>query len=83
MNLPDCLGSSFTEVRYGILTPVFCRDGIVNADGLTREERIMADAICYMLKNPDDREAIRSRTHEIKDKFEIDSIAKEWMGILA
>lgn len=72
---------------YGVLVPV-CREEKEMlkdwcADGqISREEKIMADAIVTVLKNRDYRKRVIKNNQRRLDEFSLESMAKKWSEVI-
>lgn len=80
--MPDELNDSFMEVQYGILTPALGNQKKRLTDILTPEEILMAKAICYLHDNRKAINKFRIASREIQERYNIDTMATEWMNVI-
>lgn len=70
------------EAQWGVLIPV-CHTGTEDQLELTREERLMAQAICRMLSDGALREAYGHKARRRSEDFRPDRIMAQWEGLLS
>jgi len=64
--------------RYGVLVPV-CKE---EAEEITEEERILADAMIEMLENQALRDTYMERSIECAERFSPECIMKQWVELI-
>ncbi|SDB63005.1 glycosyltransferase [Butyrivibrio sp. INlla16] len=82
MDINDNVLDTYYEEKYGVLSPV-C-DGVqYDAQSpLTKEEKLLADAIIHILSNEDIRKQYAVACQQAVERFTIDKMASNWMGLL-
>lgn len=71
----------FEKAKYGLLCPVCENDDAERLD-LTAEEQDMADAVLYLLRNPDVYEFYKKQCKERAEQLSIDKVIGDWIRLI-
>lgn len=74
------VAENFEFGEFGVLCPL-CRSGFDRTDALTAEERILADAIIYMLDHKALCSQYSDKGKEFAKSFFVEIIAQEWIRL--
>lgn len=72
----------YIREKYGILTPAFKSDELWDKEGVSEEEKIMADAICDILQNQEVYVEYRQKIKEKAEAMDMKNVISEWIKIL-